>query len=281
MKNKPKHIIILGAGTVGSALANLLRPHIAQITLIDPDPAKNPTAPALDQTIAPASLYFIAVPTPSAPDGSADTTQVQTAAAQIAQHINHCGTTNAIIVNRSTCPPGTAEHLQTIITAHTSHTPALLAMPEFLRQNFADQDTLHPHRIIIGTGFNDFQAASQFADLWRAIHKKTRPRIFLMSRRSAETFKHVANAMLAVRIAAVNELTDWAKTQGADPNDIYTKALGLDPRIGPIHASTGYQGACLPKDVTALLKTTSAKAVPILSSAHASNTERLRRAASK
>ena len=275
MNKETKHIIIMGAGVVGTALAALLRPHIAQITLVDPDHLKHPTALALDSQIQGAEVYFIAAGTPSSIDGSADTRQVKAAALSVAQHIEAMSCENALVVNRATCPPGTAEQLQAIVSGATSMSYSLLVMPEFLRQDFTDHDTKYPHRIIIGA--SDDLAAARLRKLWQVVHGEACPPITCMSLRSAETFKLLANAMLAARVACINELTDWVKTQGGNPDAAYTTALGLDPRIGSIYTSSGYQGACLPKDVASLLSTTVFQPTPILHTVQQSNTARLNR----
>lgn len=277
MNKETQHIIIMGAGVVGTALAALLRPHVSHITLVDPDHLKHPTALALDSRIPGADVYFIAAGTPSSVDGSADTRQVKAAALAVAQHIEAMGCENTLVVNRATCPPGTADQLQELISGATSMRYSLLVMPEFLRQDFADHDTRFPHRIIIGA--SDDVAAERLRQLWQVVHSEACPPITCMSLRSAETIKLLANAMLATRVACINELTDWVKTQGGTPDDDYTKALGLDPRIGSIYTSPGYSGACLPKDVASLLSTTSFNQTPILQAVQRSNTARLNRSA--
>jgi UDPglucose 6-dehydrogenase len=78
--------------------------------------------------------------------------------------------------------------------------------------------------------------------------------IFQMSRESAELTKFAANAMLAMRISFINEISQLAAAIGADIESVRV-GIGTDARIGPsfLKAGVGYGGSCFPKDVQALV----------------------------
>jgi UDPglucose 6-dehydrogenase len=78
--------------------------------------------------------------------------------------------------------------------------------------------------------------------------------IYSMSRESAELTKFAANAMLAIRISFMNEVSQLAQVIGADIESVRV-GIGTDKRIGPsfLKAGVGYGGSCFPKDVQALV----------------------------
>jgi UDPglucose 6-dehydrogenase len=71
---------------------------------------------------------------------------------------------------------------------------------------------------------------------------------------SAELIKHASNSFLALKISYANMVADLAERLGADIGEV-TRAMGLDPRIGPsfLSAGLGFGGFCLPKDLQAFV----------------------------
>lgn len=273
-----KHIIIMGAGIVGRTVAQCTAamPAAPRITCIDPDAQRrasvrlHPPAPStsnrLTRNTKPAELYFITVGTPATNTGACDTSALYAAVREI---IAHC-TGAATIIIKSTVPPGTAQRVSQLASASV-HRINVLSNPEFLTEANAAQDFLTPARVLIGASTP--ADAAPLLHYYTAIIGVPRARIQLTTHRSAEAAKYVSNAMLAARVAHYNELSDWAQSHGADPAQL-AAAVGADPRIGTIHASSGYAGRCLPKDVAHLLAC-HAKALPALACVNTLNTRRL------
>ncbi len=208
------------------------------------------------EAIKGAEVIFIAVGTPPGEDGSADLKHVLAVAADIGKYIDHY----VVVATKSTVPVGTAEKVRLMISnelkARKSDIPFDVASnPEFLKEGSAVEDFLKPQRIIVGVD-ND-KAGDIMKRLYMPFLLNNRPVIF-MDIPSAELTKYAANAMLATRISFINEIANLCELLGADINSV-RKGIGSDSRIGNrfIYPGAGYGGSCFPKDVKAILKTSS------------------------
>ncbi len=199
--------------------------------------------------VAGAQIVFIAVGTPSAPDGSADLTYVLAAAREIGKALD--GFT--VVVNKSTVPVGTADTVRTAIAMETRKAFAVASNPEFLKEGDAINDFMKPARVVIGA--DDTRAIELLTELYRSVIR-IGDRILVMDIRSAELTKYASNAMLATRISFMNELSRLAEAVGADI-ELVRKGVGADPRIGGkfLFAGCGFGGSCFPKDLRALVQT--------------------------
>ena len=197
---------------------------------------------------------FIAVPTPSKPDGACDTSYVETAVRQIATHMNGY----KILVNKSTVPVGTAFRMAAIVREELAKRGTdipfdVVSNPEFLKEGAAIQDCLKPDRILIGA--DNPKAAEVMKEIYAPFTLNQHP-ILVMDILSAEMTKYAANAMLATRISFMNEIAAICKQVGANVNEV-RKGIGADARIGYsfLYPGVGYGGSCFPKDVRALIAT--------------------------
>lgn len=193
-----------------------------------------------------AEFVFIAVGTPTSPDGrAADLRYVYAAARTIAK----CLPARAVIVNKSTSPIGTAD---TIVRVMDSERPefapwSVVSNPEFLREGQAIHDCLHPSRVVLGAA--DETAADAVATLYDTLDCP----VIKTDLHTAEMIKYASNAFLATRISFINEVARICDALDADVCTV-AEGMGLDPRIGPafLNAGLGYGGSCFPKDVAAL-----------------------------
>ena len=194
-------------------------------------------------------IVFIAVGTPSAPDGSSDISAVLSVADGIAKHISDY----RIIATKSTVPVGTCNKVTGIIKSKTEVKFDYLSNPEFLKEGAAVEDFMSPDRIIIGTTKPSVRKIMQ--QLYSPFMRKS-SRILFMDPISAELTKYAANTMLATRISFMNELSALSEKLGADI-ELVRQGLGSDSRIGSafLFPGVGYGGACFPKDIRALVHT--------------------------
>jgi UDPglucose 6-dehydrogenase len=201
-----------------------------------------------------AEIIFIAVGTPPGEDGSADLKHVLAVASEIGKTLNH----HVVIATKSTVPVGTAEKVRQTVRSELKKRNInvlfdMASNPEFLKEGAAVEDFLRPERIIIGV--DNEKAGEIMRRLYLPFVLNNHPIIF-MDIASAELTKYAANAMLATRISFINEMANLCEILGADINSI-RKGLSSDSRIGGkfLYPGAGYGGSCFPKDVKALIKT--------------------------
>jgi UDPglucose 6-dehydrogenase len=192
-----------------------------------------------------ATIHFLGVATPGLPAGTYDLSQLEMAVAELAQHI----TGPAVIIGKSTVPPGTTASLGKITAAVCRHSIEFAWNPEFLREGCAIQDTLAPDRIVIGAASD---AEAVLRDIYRPLTDAGTP-LVVTDFATAELVKGAANAFLATKISFINSMADICRIVGGDARAL-AEALGMDPRIGKsfLNAGIGYGGGCLPKDVRGL-----------------------------
>lgn len=192
------------------------------------------------------AIVFIAVPTPSTPNGF-DYSIVESVLPLVGKG------KSAVI--KSTILPGTTETLQ-------KRFPDLFVFhsPEFLREASAAYDAAHPDRNIIGipkdTGTYRQKARAVLAVLPKAPYEAILPV------REAELIKYAGNCLLYVKVVFGNLLYDAAQQFGGNWERIRA-AVAADPRIGtshldPVHksghsekAGRGAGGHCFIKDFAA------------------------------
>ncbi|MEM7174321.1 MAG: UDP-glucose/GDP-mannose dehydrogenase family protein [Chlamydiota bacterium] len=204
-----------------------------------------------------AEACLIAVGTPSLADGSADLSQIEQAATTITDQIKR----HTTIIIKSTVPVGTTRDLKRRMRAALdARNPALsfdiIASPEFLKEGSAIEDCMKPDRIIIGS---DNERATNVARMLYSPFTLSRDRILIMNFESAELSKYASNAMLALRVSFMNELSSLAEAVGANIHEV-RQGISSDQRIGYqfLYAGAGYGGSCFPKDLRALKATATA-----------------------
>ncbi|MDR1821391.1 MAG: nucleotide sugar dehydrogenase, partial [Oscillospiraceae bacterium] len=163
-----------------------------------------------------------------------------------------------IVVIKSTVPVGTSGAVKAVIAQRLAeraetHTFRMVSNPEFLKEGTAVNDCLRPDRVILGV--SDEESAEVMTSLYAPFMKNSY-RAVIMDIPSAEMTKYAANAMLALRISFMNELSSVCEAVGADINNVRI-GIGSDGRIGYkfLYAGCGYGGSCFPKDVRALIVT--------------------------
>lgn len=209
---------------------------------------------SLEEALNFADIIFFCLPTPQDEDGSADLQHV----IKVTENIGHLLKNKLdykLIVNKSTVPVGTVEKIKSILVEIGVKNFDVASNPEFLREGYAVEDFMKPDRIIIGA--ESQKAFKLLQDLYEPFVRQGNP-IIEMDIKSAEVTKYAANSYLAMRITFMNELANFCEKVGANI-DLIRKGIGTDSRIGKrfLFPGIGYGGSCFPKDVNALIKTSS------------------------
>lgn len=226
-------IAIIGAGAVGSAMAQMFR----DVVLYD-EPKRIGTRPEVNA----ADIAFVCVPTPSADDGSCDTSIVEDVVSWI---------DGPIIVIRSTISPGTTRRLI------GSTGKPILFQPEYGPAETPDHpfnDLRNIRWIILG---GERKLARIVARAWKDVYSSDIV-IQFTTPEAAELAKYMENAFLATKVSFCNEFYEIAERFGVDYDELRELWL-LDPRMGKTHTFVfpdrrGFGGKCLPKDLAAILR---------------------------
>jgi len=209
----------------------------------------------LPAAVRASEIVFIAVGTPQGEDGSADLQHVLTVARDVGRSMNKY----TVVVDKSTVPVGTARRVRDAVGSETRCEFSVVSNPEFMKQGAAVEDFMKPDRVVIGIESGDDRAIEVMKELYAPFTRTGAP-ILTMDTASAELCKYAANSILATRISFMNEIANVCEAVGADVDDV-RKAIGADRRIGTsfLFPGVGYGGSCFPKDVKALLKSSSDK----------------------
>jgi UDPglucose 6-dehydrogenase len=195
-------------------------------------------------------VHFICVGTPQRPGStSADMKFVDAVIEGLAPHLHR----PCLIVGKSTVPVGTAHRLSSMVAqlAPIGEQAGVAWNPEFLREGFAVNDTLHPDRLVVGVSSSEAEATLRA--VYARILEAGTPYI-ATDVATAELVKVSANAFLATKISFINAISEVCEAAGADIIPL-AKALGHDARIGNrfLAPGVGFGGGCLPKDIRAFL----------------------------
>lgn len=170
------------------------------------------------EQIAECDIVFVAVPTPTTPDGF-DYSMVQDVMSLIGK-----GKTAVI---KSTILPGTTKAIQ-----KEYQDLFIFHSPEFLAESTAAYDATNPTRNIIGTPI-DTEEYHEKADIILSVLPKA-PFELICGSGEAELVKYAGNVFLYMKVVYANMLYDLAENLGVK-YDTVRNVVAADPRIGTSH----------------------------------------------
>lgn len=184
--------------------------------------------------IADCEIVFIAVPTPTTPEGF-DASYVIDALTTVAP--------GSTVVIKSTLVPGTTADIQQSF-------PDLYVMhsPEFLVEATAAEDAAKPKRNLIGIPTETPEYIRRAEEVMTILPNA--PYSSIMNAKEAELIKYAGNCFLYTKVVFMNLLYDVVSEAGLEWETIRS-ALVADPRIGeshtqPVHTSGHDRGNSRP-----------------------------------
>lgn len=215
----------IGQGWIGKNLAD----HFAERGFDIVRYAKEPEFEMNKDAIVQCDIVFIAVPTPSTPEGFDD---------RILRAVLPLVPKGKIAVIKSTILPGTTDAIAKLY-------PDIFVMhaPEFLRETSVRQDIDFPDRNIIGIPsafFDDEVWKAKANEVLRVLPHA--PHSVICKAPEAELTKYGGNNFLYVKVVFMNLMYDLATHYGAR-FDVIAENMKADPRIGASHMQPVHQYA--------------------------------------
>lgn len=205
------------------------------------------------EAVRDAEIVLIAVGTPTAPDGSADLSFLESVCQTIGKVVAESDDHKTVLV-RSTVPPGTMRGLVIPVIEQAARKPhgtgfTVLFSPEFLREASAIADFRNPPYTVIGAVQPEHAepARTLFAFLAAPTH--------VVDLMTAECVKYASNAFHALKVTFANEVARVFAAGGADSRAVFElfaddRELNISPRY--LRPGFAFGGSCLPKDLRAL-----------------------------
>ncbi|MGW6537090.1 UDP-glucose dehydrogenase family protein [Streptomyces sp. NPDC055051] len=243
----PEKIELLSSGRVPMyepGLEELLARHVAGI---EGSTGRLRFTTSWEEAGAFGDVHFVCVNTPQKHgEYGCDMSYVDAAFTSLAAVVRE----GALVVGKSTVPVGSAERLAGVLPEGVD----LAWNPEFLREGFAVQDTLHPDRIVVGVPGDDGGRAEKLLREVYAMPVADGSPFVLTDFPTAELVKTAANSFLATKISFINAMAEVCEAAGGDVAKL-AEAIGHDERIGSkfLRAGIGFGGGCLPKDIRAFM----------------------------
>ncbi|MFI8104200.1 UDP-glucose dehydrogenase family protein [Streptomyces sp. NPDC086023] len=246
----PEKIEMLSQGRVPMyepGLEELLGAHVAGI---EGSSGRLRFTTSYEEAAAFGDVHFVCVNTPQKHgEYACDMSYVDAAVESLAPHL----TRPALVVGKSTVPVGSADRIAGRLAelAPAGDRVELAWNPEFLREGFAVQDTLHPDRIVVGV--RSAHAEKLLREVYATPVAEGSPMV-VTDFPTAELVKTAANSFLATKISFINAMAEVCEAAGGDVVKL-AEAIGHDERIGAkfLRAGIGFGGGCLPKDIRAFM----------------------------
>ena len=194
-------------------------------------------------------ICFVAVATPSRPNGQIDPAHLFRACEQIAEALVSLDRRQTVVI-RSSVLPFVLQACGEIFSIKAPGRVVLCANPEFLREGTAIRDFEDPPFTLLGVDDPDAELTL------RSLYSDLEVPLFVLPPREALLVKYASNMFHALKVVFANEIGALCRETGIDANavmSVFCKDTKLN--VSPRYLMPGFAfgGSCLPKDVRALL----------------------------
>jgi GDP-mannose 6-dehydrogenase len=194
-------------------------------------------------------ICFVAVATPSRPNGQIDPAHLFRACEQIAGALVSLDRRQTVVI-RSSVLPAVLQGCAEIFSTKAPGRVALCANPEFLREGTAIHDFEKPPFTLLGVDDPDAELTL------RSLYSDLEAPLFVLPPREALLVKYASNTFHALKVVFANEIGALCRETGIDANSVMSvfckdTKLNVSPRY--LMPGFAFGGSCLPKDVRALL----------------------------
>jgi UDPglucose 6-dehydrogenase len=263
-------IVIVGVGTVGTVTGEGFMSHGHDVSYVDISPSRvqmlrragHRACLPPDLNLDGVDLILVSVPTPTNKSGF-DFSHLIESTSDIGAALRRCqSNTYPVVVYRSTMLPGSTRsrlipRLETVSRRRAGVDFGICYNPEYLRERSAREDFLNPDVVLLGVDLQDWRTQEAMYGLYGMF----RAEIVLTSWDVAEFQKYLHNLANAAKISFFNEMREAAGQIGFSQAEI-DLAFSItvksaesvwQPSYGTLNLGA-FGGACLPKDVSAILK---------------------------
>ncbi len=203
----------------------------------------------IEQALRQTEICFVAVATPSRPNGQIDPSHLFRASKQIAVALVGLQK-KQIVVIRSSVLPSIFDQCRSIFDSTAPGLVQLCANPEFLREGTAIRDFEQPAFTILGTD------SSAVEDTIRSLYSDIPAPLFVLKPKEALIVKYAGNVFHAMKVAFANEIGALCYYSDVDAEavmNVFCSDAKLNISRSYLMPGFAFGGSCLPKDVRAIL----------------------------
>ncbi len=203
----------------------------------------------IEEAVRETELCFVAVATPSRPNGEVDPAHLLRACEQISDALVKVDG-RQIVVIRSSILPSVLQRCEDIFTTIAPGRVELCVNPEFLREGTAVRDFEEPSFTLLGVEDPSVELTL------RSLYNDLAAPIYVLPPKEALLVKYASNSYHALKVAFANEISALCLQQDIDARavmSVFCKEKKLNISARYLVPGFAFGGPCLPKDVRALL----------------------------